>query len=388
MISFYTTLILLSWMALAVLCILVQKSSWIPKEDKRRFYLTYGLIAFSAFAEWMGVQLSGNTQIPSWLLSAVKCADYIFTPLAGGAIVTQMKLRNRWNSILMGVLAANAVFQIVASFNQWMIVIDSQNRYTHGPLYMVYVAVYLLVIVLTAIEFRIYGLTYRRQNRMSLYSVLLLVIAGITIQEVFGGEYRTAYIALTMGVSLMFIHYSEFYYMSTDEHIKAQRSQLMKDALSGVFSRHAYMKALERFQGADKVPDNTVVFTVDINGLKAVNDTQGHDVGDELIIGSARCIEKVVGGAGRCYRTGGDEFVVLAHMDKEQANEVLRCLEEKTKQLKGNKASCLSLAAGYALAQEYPGFTIEELAKKADQAMYADKAAYYRKHNFDSRGMY
>ena len=95
MISYYTVLIILCWMALGVLCILVHEISWICKEDKHLFYLTYGIVALSALAEWLGVQLNGNTAVPVWVLSAVKCIDYILTPMAGGAIVAQMKLKNR-----------------------------------------------------------------------------------------------------------------------------------------------------------------------------------------------------------------------------------------------------------------------------------------------------
>ena len=65
--------------------------------------------------------------------------------------------------------------------------------------------VYMLVIGLTGVEFMVYGMAYRKPNRASLYSVLLLVIVGIAIQEIMGGEYRTAYIALTIGATLMFI---------------------------------------------------------------------------------------------------------------------------------------------------------------------------------------
>ncbi len=67
MISYYTSLILLCWMALGVLCILVHENSWISKKDKHLFYLTYGIIAVSAFAEWLGVQFSGNAAIPVWM---------------------------------------------------------------------------------------------------------------------------------------------------------------------------------------------------------------------------------------------------------------------------------------------------------------------------------
>lgn len=386
MVSYYSVLTLLTWMALAVLCILVWETSWIPKEDKRLFYVTYGIIALSALAEWVGVQLSGNSRFPSWMLMVVKCADYILTPMSGGAIVAQMKLKNRWSRALMLVLAFNMVLQIISCFGQWTVVIDAQNHYSHGPLYPLYMLIYLLVVVLTGIEFLVYGQAYRRQNRASLYSVLLLVFTGVGIQELLGGEFRTAYVALTMGVALMFIHYSEFYLMTADDHIKQQRDQLMIDALSGVSSRHAYMKELEKLSKLAAVPDDLAAFTVDINGLKAVNDTLGHEAGDELIVGAARCIEKVIGEAGQCFRTGGDEFVVLARMEKEQAEAVLRQLERETCLWQGKTAKQLSLSAGYALACDHPGFTTEKLVKEADQAMYAAKAAYYRRTGHDRRG--
>jgi hypothetical protein len=164
----------------------------IPMKKRNRWWLlplicllmAFAVTALSALAEWTGIQISGNESIPRWVMAAVKCADYVLTPMAGGAIVAQMKLRDRWNKALMIVLAANAVFQIVASFNGWMVVIDANNRYTHGPLYMVYIATYLLVIVLTGAEFMVYGSAYRRRNRASLYSVLLLVIVGTGLAAV------------------------------------------------------------------------------------------------------------------------------------------------------------------------------------------------------------
>ncbi len=383
--SYYTAQIALSWMALGVLCILVWENNWISGEDKRHFYLTYGIIAASALMEWTGIQLSGNMNTSRWLLSLVKCADYMLTPMAGGAVVAQMKLRNRWSKALMIVLAANAVFQVLSLFTGWMVVIDTHNHYTHGPLYPVYIAVYILVIVLIGAEFLVYGQSYRQQNRASLYAVLLLVIVGIGVQEVLGGEYRTAYIALTLGAALLFIHYAEFAQMTMDERMSQQRSQLMKDPLTGVFSRHAYMKALEKYRRMDKLPEDLAAFTIDINGLKKVNDTIGHEAGDELIIGAARCIEKTFGDDNPCYRTGGDEFVVLAHMGKVKADETLLLLEQETVAWTGESVSKLSLSSGYALTHEHKDLTVEKLVQVADQAMYVAKDAYYRKSGLDRR---
>jgi len=101
---------------------------------------------------------------------------------------------------------------------------------------------------------------------------------------------------------------------------------------------------------------------------------------DELIIGAARCIENAVDKAGRCYRIGGDEFAAMTNMNTEEAEALLLRLEEQTKQWKGKTLDfAMSIAAGYARAEDFHDLTVEELAKKADQAMYASKAVYY--HN-------
>ena len=225
---------------------------------------------------------------------------------------------------------------------------------------------------MTAAEFVIFSLSYRKRNRVSLISVFVLVLVGIGFQEVLGGEYRTAYVAMTIGVALMFIHYAEFYKMAADE-------QLMKDALcSDVFSRYAYKKDMEQYSLMNPLPEDFTVFVFDINGLKAVNDTIGHDAGDELILGAAGCIKKATGDAFRCYRIGGDEFVVVANTEKDKAEEILVRLDEETKRWSRDKSAfSLSIAPGYACAKDYQGLSAEELNKKADQAMYVSKAAYY-----------
>jgi diguanylate cyclase (GGDEF)-like protein len=278
----------------------------------------------------------------------------------------------------MAVLVINTVFQIIAAFNNWMTVIDENNHYTHGPLYGFYIGIYVVVIALTAAEFLVFSLSYRKRNRASLISVFILVIAGIAMQEVLGSEYRTAYVALTIAVALMFIHYAEFYKMAADEHIQNQRKQLMKDALCGVFSRYAYEKDIEKYSRAKQLSPNFTAFVFDINGLKAVNDTIGHDAGDELITGAAKCIEKVKGNFGRCYRTGGDEFVVLANMERERVKNIpVRLRKEAEKWSGGRQNLILNIASGYARKEDYQDYTVEELVKKADKAMYASKAEFY-----------
>lgn len=383
--SYYTAIIALVWMAMGVLCVLIHENHRISESDKRMFYLTYLLIAVSALAEWCGLWLNGRTDLPRWILLSAKCADYILTPMAGGALVAQMHMRNRWRNVMVGILAANTLFQLVGIFSGWTVRLDGQGYYSHGPLFPAYMGVCFAIIILVVIEFIVYGRAFRRQNRVSLYAVMLFVVAGILMQELLPSEPRIAYLALTIGAALMFIHYTEFASLAADDHLTAQQQQINTDALTGVSSRHAYSQALKALDAAGPLPEDYAAFTIDINGLKQVNDTLGHEAGDELIIGAARCIEKVMGEASDCYRTGGDEFVVMTRMPADAAEMALVHLRRETDRWQGRTVKSLSLAVGYALAGDNPDLNAEKLVKAADMAMYAAKAAYYRENGVDRR---
>lgn len=379
MFSYYTVITLITLAALMVLCVLVHDNNRITKKQKSSFYLTYLLIGLAAAAEWAGIQMNGNTAVSRWVILAVKCADYILTPMAGGALVRQLGVKNHGFRVMNGILIGNTVFQIVAVFFDWMTVLNGNNSYSHGPLYFIYIAVYLSVIAIVIVEFLIYGKGFHKQNRYSLYCVMTLVIAGIALQEIFKGEYRTAYFSLTFGAMMLYIHYLEYAQIDADDHISKQRELLLKDSMTGLRSRYAYSKALTDYDKNGGLPGDLAAFSIDINGLKVTNDLCGHAAGDELICGAADCIAKVFGPYGLCYRTGGDEFIVLAQADRTLAESLLRQLAEETAAWDGERIHQLSLSAGYALASDYEGSSAEKLIVFADEEMYKDKKLYYQR---------
>lgn len=163
-----------------------------------------------------------------------------------------------------------------------------------------------------------------------------------------------------------------------DDYLRTQQLQLDTDVLTGVYSRRAYSQALRDYDAAGPLPAGVAAFTVDINGLKDVNDSLGHEAGDELIRGAAECIGRSFDAGACCNRTGGDEFVVLTAADREKAENALRKLEQETKRWRGDSVKSLRVAAGYALAANHEGQSAEMLVKESDEAMYEAKAAYYR----------
>ena len=384
---YYSAITFLSWASLGILCLLVYENARLKQMDKQLLYLTYSLIALSSVAEYLGVYFNGRTDFPSGILTFIKCVDYILTPIAGGALAFQLRPKSCMKHFLFGLLIINTVIQIIAAIGGWMITIDDQGYYTHGPMYVFYIVIYVSVIAIVLIQFIQYSRAFRRHNRASLYATMFLVIAGIMLQELLKLKVRTAYLSLTIGAMLLYIHFTEFTSLKMDDHLAKQQHQIDTDALTGVFSRSAYTRALESYQAAGSIPANLVAFTIDINGLKRVNDSLGHEAGDELICGTADCIVKALDAGDCCYRTGGDEFVVLATMHREEVEQALLLLKLETDNWHGSKVQTLSVSAGYAIAEDYgdEGLTAEMLVIESDKVMYEAKAAYYQQAGKDRR---
>ena len=86
----------------------------------------------------------------------------------------------------------------------------------------------------------------------------------------------------------------------------------MTDELTKLFNRRCYYKDMEE-QRDDMQHQAFSLFSIDLNGLKDINDDQGHAAGDTLLCGAADCLRTAVGSDGKVYRTGGDEFLAIVH---------------------------------------------------------------------------
>lgn len=156
------------------------------------------------------------------------------------------------------------------------------------------------------------------------------------------------------------------------------------DGLSGSLNRRAYEEALSALSN-DKIDDNFIYVTADVNGLKKTNDTLGHLSGDELICGAAECMQKVFGEHGDIYRIGGDEFVALIHADESTFDELMKKIQTLADNWKGHTVENLAISVGYAGIREFPDEAIDTLIKTADSRMYKAKREYYENMGFDRR---
>ena len=141
------------------------------------------------------------------------------------------------------------------------------------------------------------------------------------------------------------------------------------DLLTGLYNRNRLNNYMS--ETADVDSSLTSIIFLDINGLKKVNDLQGHIAGDILIKRAANTLISVFTNED-IYRVGGDEFVVILEgVEEEQIKKYIHQLHRKAKQNE------VSFAVGYAMANTSKD--IETLLKEADVNMYEDKRKFYKK---------
>ena len=145
------------------------------------------------------------------------------------------------------------------------------------------------------------------------------------------------------------------------------------DMLTGVMNRNEMNNRVDALRSGDSALRGLGIVFADLNGLKRVNDNEGHDAGDLLIKNAAMVLQNVFIGD-QIFRAGGDEFMVLLTFTTEDA---IKQKIDKAKKL-SKKYGNVSFALGYSYQNDASDIT--GALKLADQKMYEDKAKYYLEH--------
>ena len=168
------------------------------------------------------------------------------------------------------------------------------------------------------------------------------------------------------------------------ERVVEEQEHANIDSMTGLLNRRSYSQKLEDLEETELSDDLTYI-SIDLNGVKEVNDELGHDAGDILIKGAAECINRCFADAGLVYRIGGDEFAVILTTSKPEVDNRLADFESAMKKWTEEKKIHLEASYGYVRHEENRAGKAKDLAKKADQKMYAAKNEFYRTAGRDRR---
>ena len=133
------------------------------------------------------------------------------------------------------------------------------------------------------------------------------------------------------------------------------------DKLTGILNQGTYLRKVKDLK------EEQIVIILDIDNFKAMNDSYGHQFGDECLRKISRTIKSVFGNHGQCYRIGGDEFAVILRKNHNVEDLIKRfeiALADKFK----NNPYQLSISLGYSKYEKDDSF--EAVIQRADFNMY------------------
>ena len=153
------------------------------------------------------------------------------------------------------------------------------------------------------------------------------------------------------------------------------------DELTRCLNRHAYENDINKL----KICDEWVYISIDLNGLKRVNDTYGHVAGDELIRAAADCMKNSFNEYGKVYRIGGDEFAVIITEDINEFENMIHRFKSNITNWHGEFVDSMAVSYGWVFSTEGNWDSIYEISKAADERMYESKERFYNESGVNRR---
>jgi diguanylate cyclase (GGDEF)-like protein len=156
-------------------------------------------------------------------------------------------------------------------------------------------------------------------------------------------------------------------------------AQAVRDDLTGLLNRRGFRDAARRqAASAERARTPFLVAALDLDGFKRINDTLGHEAGDEALVDAAAALKHTCRASDVLARFGGDEFVLLlANTGEAQADAVRARIAAAVAEQNAEPGRDYVLAASLGIAAWRPGtpVSLPALLREADRAMYANKRA-------------
>jgi diguanylate cyclase (GGDEF)-like protein len=154
------------------------------------------------------------------------------------------------------------------------------------------------------------------------------------------------------------------------------------DDLTGLHNRRGFLAlAGQQLKQAHRNAQELLLFSVDVDNLKQINDSYGHQKGDTALVQTAQALRRTFRNSDILARFGGDEFLALA-LEASVQNEqlIIDRLHENLKRANGAESRhFLSASIGIARFDPRLPATLEQLMERADQAMYEVKRSRPRR---------
>jgi diguanylate cyclase (GGDEF)-like protein len=163
------------------------------------------------------------------------------------------------------------------------------------------------------------------------------------------------------------------------ERLKAEaevRQMSLTDALTGLYNRRGFfLLAEQQLKLARRNQSPYYLLFADLDGLKQINDSLGHEKGDEVIVGAAEILKQTFRDADIVARLGGDEFVILIPTCSDKTIDFHLRLQTSLDRFnqESDAPYCLAISMGVQFCALSDDVSLESLLAQADKLMYDQK---------------
>lgn len=347
-------LIIQNWanfLVLIAFAILLKTTVFLDRKTVLRLYaLILGLFIFSmiVFLEF-SLEDRGELLNVRLVLMAIR---YSATPLIIAFIIYTLAKRVKWTVFVPAAILT--ILDMISIFTGIVFRLNSDGKLQRGPLG------YLPYVMVGAYSMFLVFLLFRRSNKRpaELFPIAFLCVAfvsGLILPFILGKNYAQIF-CVTITIAL-FVYYVFLILQLTE-----------KDALTGLLNRQSFYAAV-----SNDTKDLNALVSIDMNGLKEINDLEGHVAGDKALETLAFCFMQASSSRESVYRLGGDEFVIICRKVSEE--EVQKLIERIRVKVSETRYHC---AIGYNYCSGGDK-DIDEMLKASDEMMYKDKKDYYSK---------
>lgn len=352
----YILLGVVSSMAMVLLCIIINNNETLDRRMKIYFTSAILGIIIVTLAE-VGAYLFEKPYYTNFRILALVCNIIGFStapliPLFITLAISKLDYKKIVLCFLPGIV--NIVFTFFSPVFGFIFTISSPNIYSRGPFYSVFLLSYLWGTALLALETVKINRRYPMKNSCILYFIVLYMMLGTSIQIILP-MVRTTWICVALSITIYYAYFCEI--------------SVKFDAQTYLFNRRAYDCEIERMGDSGQ----GIVLLFDIDDFKIINDTYGHQVGDQCLYMVAGCIKEVFQDFGLCFRIGGDEFCVITkQLNEEKIENAKLEFLKRIEECRKKDVIIPNVSIGYAVYKK-GHCKVDEAIKLADEQLYIFK---------------
>jgi diguanylate cyclase (GGDEF)-like protein len=332
---------------------LLHSNNFLSKQRKRSF--SYGIVftVLVILSEGGTILVSGGSAELRSFNIFFNVIGFALTPVIPIVLIAifDTKILQMHKLILLPTIL-NFVAVTLSPLFGWIFYVDANNYYQRGSVFFFFVIVYIINIIFLAIITLYTGQKYLYPIKWKTASLSFFTVAGTCIQLLVPSVYSSWH-CVTLSLLLLYILLSEF--------------EGSFDTLTGLYNRAAFDKASKQLKGKKKFS----VIVMDINNFKEINDTYGHEYGDNVLKEVAAIIRGSFDDNCSCYRVGGDEFYTIrrdANRDKLE-HQLMSITNNLTKERQKDRY-LPTVAYGYSIFHGDKTLDFQKILKEADNQMY------------------